>query len=131
MIWGEGHPRWLLFAGEVLISAREFNEEHRRKMSVEVKGLAETVRKAKDAIRTASTAASRMSDSATRVVNTVAQVEAMTKQLDAANDDLTAALGTMTNGGPPLDDGGSSQSATLNVDQAASVVADANSKPAA
>ena len=43
-MWSETHPRWLLFAGEVVISAEEVNREHRRKMSVEVKGLAEIVR---------------------------------------------------------------------------------------
>lgn len=71
-------------------------------MSVEVKGLAEIVRQAKDAIRTASDAAASMRSSATDLAATVGQVLDMQKQLDAANADLKAAVGAMSNGGPPL-----------------------------
>lgn len=72
-------------------------------MSVEVKGLAEIVRQAKDAIRTASDAAAGMRNSATDLAATVGQVLDMQKQLDAANADLKAAVGAMSNGAPPLD----------------------------
>jgi hypothetical protein len=128
-MWSETHPRWLLFAGEVVVSAQELEREYR--MSVEVKGLADTVRRAKEAIRTASTAAERMNDSAQRVSATVAQVESMIVELDQANADLTAALGSMTNGGPPLDEPASSQGSSesgLTPSQAANVVA-AQNKP--
>ncbi|MCK1742204.1 hypothetical protein IVA80_15370 [Bradyrhizobium sp. 139] len=129
-MWSETHPRWLLFGGELLISANEINQERRRKMSVEVKGLAEIVRQAKDAIRTASDAAAGMRASATELSSTVGQVLDMKRQLDTANADLKAAVGAMSNGGPPLDEPASSSPSSLNLDQAASVVADANLKPA-
>jgi hypothetical protein len=131
-MWSEQHPRWLLFGGELLISAREINEERRRNMSVEVKGLADIVRAAKDAIRVASDAADGMRASAAELASTVAQVMGMKQELDTANADLKAAVGQMSNGGPPLDQPSSSSTsssnagATLTVDQAASVVAAAN-----
>ncbi|RZN09657.1 hypothetical protein CWO91_16650 [Bradyrhizobium genosp. SA-3] len=122
-MWSETHPRWLLFAGEVVISAEELEREYQ--MSVEVKGLADIVRQAKDAIRTASDAAAGMRASANELTSTVGQVLDMQRQLDAANADLKAAVGAMSNGGPPLDAPASSSSG-LTVDQAASVVAAQN-----
>jgi multidrug resistance efflux pump len=105
-MWSASHPRWILFEGEVLISAEEIREEERRrKMSVQVKGLADTVRQAKAAIDKASTVATRVNTSASQLVVTMAAVEDMTAQLDGANADLQAALGTVTNGAPPLEVG--------------------------
>lgn len=120
-MWDKRHPRWLLFAGEVVVSAREIQERH---MAAEVKGLAETIRQAKQAISKASNVAARVNASATELVQNMAAVDDMTQQLDAANAELKAALGTITNGGPPLDDGGSASKLTLG--QAANVVAEAN-----
>ena len=88
-------PR-LLF-GAVLTAAE------REAMSVEVKGLADTIRNAKAAISKASDAAARLNGSAGRLTATLAQVEDMTTQLDTANADLQAAVGQLSNGGPPLD----------------------------
>lgn len=127
-MWSETHPRWLLFAGEVVISAEELEREYR--MSVEVKGLADIVRQAKEAIRVASDAADGMRQSASDLTSTVAQVMDMKRQLDTANADLRAAVGAMSNGGPPLEQPSSSagsSSSGLTVDQAASVVAAQNS----
>lgn len=121
-MWGEHHPRWLLFAGEVVIAAREIEE---RRMAAEVKGLAETVRQAKQAIARASSVAQRVNNSAASLASTMQRVEDMTVELDKANAELTGALGTITNGGPPLDDGGSEQ---LTLDQALNVVTEANSR---
>jgi hypothetical protein len=105
-MWSARHPRWILFEGEVLISAEEIREkERRRKMSVQVKGLADTVRQAKAAIDKASTVATRVNTSASQLVATMAAVEDMTSHLDGANADLQAALGAVTNGAPPLDAG--------------------------
>lgn len=73
-------------------------------MSVEVKGLAEIVRQAKEAITLASSAGPKLRDSAQRVADKVSQVNDMIKQLDAADADLGAAIGAMSNGGPPLTD---------------------------
>lgn len=72
-------------------------------MSVEVKGLADVVRRAKQAINAASDAAGRMQGSAERVTMRVAQVEEMVAQLDAAEAELGAAVGQLSNGGPPLE----------------------------
>lgn len=109
------------FARRLRIAVYDTNREYR--MSVEVKGLAETVRRAKEAIGKASTAAVRMESSANRVSDRVAQVENMIKQLDAAEADLGAAVGALSNGGPPLDDASNS---SLTLDQAKSVVHEAN-----
>lgn len=111
------------FAARLSIAVYDTNREYRRKMAAEVKGLAETVRQAKQAIARASSVAQRVNNSAASLAGTMQQVEEMTKQLDSANAELTAALGTITNGGPPLGDGGQ---LPLTLDQAASVVADAN-----
>lgn len=119
-MWDETHPRWLLFAGEVVISAREIEE---RRMAAEVRNLSEIVRQAKQAIGKAGVVADRVNSSANGLLQTMQRVEIMTKELDSANAELTAALGTITNGGPPLDGGGSEP---LTLDQAASVVAEAN-----
>jgi ABC-type transporter Mla subunit MlaD len=73
-------------------------------MSVEVKGLADIVRQAKEAISLASSAGPKLRDSAQRVADKVTQVNDMIKQLDAADADLGAAIGAMSNGGPPLAD---------------------------
>jgi hypothetical protein len=116
------------FAARLSIAVYDTNREWRRKrMSVEVKGLADIVREAKDAIRTASNAASGMRASAKELTSTVAQVVDMQRQLDSANADLKAAVGAMSNGGPggPLD-GPDNSSNSLTLDQAANVVADAN-----
>ena len=86
---------WAWFAASVLGAAAEIRAEDR--MSVEVKGLADTVLQARAAIAQASTAAMRMNDSALRV----AQVEDMIKQLNVAEADLAAAVGQLSNGGPP------------------------------
>ena len=90
------------FAARLMIAVYDINREHR--MSVEVKGLADVVRRAKQAINAASDAAGRMQTSAERVTARVSQVEDMVKQLDAAEADLAAAVGQLSNGGPPLDD---------------------------
>jgi hypothetical protein len=103
-MWSEHHDRWNIFAADVLVTAREINQEHRRNMSVEVKNLADVVRQAKEAIGKASTAAYRMNSSAGNLVSTVKQVEGMIGDLDKANAELQAAVGGLSNGGPPLDD---------------------------
>jgi len=72
-------------------------------MSVEVKGLADTIRRAKAAIGKASSAAKRMDDSASRLTDTLPQVEELTSQLDAATSELQGAIAGLTNGGPPLE----------------------------
>lgn len=84
-------------------SEKSNKPKEKPKMSVEVKGLAATVRNAKEAIAKASDASAGMQQSAQKLVDTVAQVDAMRKEMDAAEAELQAALGTMTNGGPPLD----------------------------
>lgn len=130
-MWSETHPRWLLFAGEVVISAEELEREYQ--MSVEVKGLADIVRQAKDAIRIASDAAAGMRASANELTGTVNQVLEMKDELDRANADLKAAVGAMSNGGPPLDQPSSSagsslgSASALTADQAATIVAAQNS----
>lgn len=94
------HDALAIYAVNVLAAVNDVNEEHR--MSVQVTGLADTVRRAKAAIDAAGGAAARLESSANAVVNTIGAVDDMTKQLDAANADLQAAVGVMTNGGPPL-----------------------------
>jgi prophage DNA circulation protein len=91
-------------------------------MAVEVRGLADIVREAKNAIRTASDAAAGMRNSANELTSTVAQVLDMQKQLDSANADLRAAVGAMSNGG----DQPESSSPSLTLNQATNVVAEAN-----
>ena len=91
-----------LFTALIERLAKAHNARVERRMSVQVTGLADTVRRAKAAIDAASGAASRLESSANAVVNTIGAVDDMTKQLDAANADLQAAVGVMTNGGPPL-----------------------------
>lgn len=91
--------RW--FAARLSIAVYDTNREYR--MSVEVKGLAETVRKAKTAISKASDVSSRMQTSAARLTETLGQVEDMTKQLDDAQAELQGVVGQLSNGGPPLD----------------------------
>lgn len=97
-------------------------------MSVQVRGLAETVRNAKAAIALASTASERMTVSAGRVVERVAQVESMIKELDSAEAELGAALGQMSNGGPPLDDGETAPAAPLTISGSLVQVAAANAE---
>lgn len=86
---------------ERLAGAHRANVE--RRMSVQVLGLADTVRKAKAAIDAAGGAATKLKASAEAVVSTIGVVTDMTAQLDAANRDLTDAVSVMSNGGPPLD----------------------------
>ena len=90
---------WAWSAASVLGAAAEIRAKDR--MSVEVKGLADTVRQARAAITQASTAAARMQDSAQRVHAGVAQVEDMISQLNTAEADLAAAVGQLSNGGRP------------------------------
>lgn len=85
-------------------------------MSVEVRGLADIVREAKEAIGKAASSAERMRNSATRLTGTLSQVEDMTDQLDAAHADLQGAVGLLSNGGPPLDDAPRSSHDTFGVD---------------
>lgn len=92
-----------LFIALVERLAKAHNASVERRMSVQVTGLADTVRRAKAAIDAAGGAAVRLESSANAVVNTIGAVDNMTKQLDAANADLQAAVGVMTNGGPPLE----------------------------
>jgi hypothetical protein len=92
-----------LFVALIGRLADAHNARAERRMSVQVLGLADTVRKAKAAIDAASTAATRLKSSAEAVVATIGTVNDMTAQLDAANRDLTDAVGVMTNGGPPLE----------------------------
>jgi hypothetical protein len=92
-----------LFVALIGRLADAHNARVERRMSVQVLGLADTVRKAKVAIDAASVAATRLKSSAEAVVATIGTVTDMTAQLDAANRDLTDAVGVMTNGGPPLE----------------------------
>lgn len=92
-----------LFVALIERLAVAHNARVERRMSVQVSGLADTVRKAKAAIDAAGGAAQRLNDSATAVVNTIGKVDAMTQQLDAANRDLNDAVAVMSNGGPPLE----------------------------
>lgn len=96
------------FAARLMLAVYDENAARRKlqekRMSVEVKGLAETVRKAKAAIGKASDAAVRMQSSAENLTSVLGQVESMTAQLDAASAELQAAVGGLSNGGPPLDD---------------------------
>lgn len=121
-MWSEQSPRWLLFAGDVLITAHEINREYQ--MAVEVKGLAETVRRAKSALGSASLAAGKLEDASVSVYKRVKQVEAMTSELVAAEQELGNVVDALSNGGPPLEEPSSSSQLTL--DQAASVVNEAN-----
>lgn len=100
-MWDENHPRYLLFAGDVLLSSKELEERDRR-MSVEVKGLADVVRSVKQAISVASNAAADMQKTAQSVVSKINQVNSLHQELVAADADLAAAIGEMSNGGPPL-----------------------------
>lgn len=93
-------------------------------MSVEVKGLAETIRNAKKAIANASDVSARMQASAQRLTGTLAQVEEMTQQLDSAHAELQAAVGQLSNGGPPLDE--PAPSAPISLQAAANLVGEAN-----
>jgi uncharacterized phage infection (PIP) family protein YhgE len=72
-------------------------------MSIEVKGLADTVRLAKEAMRKAADSAMQLEFSAGQLTKTLAQVSGLTGELDAANADLQAAVGQLSNGGPPLE----------------------------
>lgn len=96
---------WLVLAFVVIagLAYALHTFERETPMSLEVKGLADTIRAAKVAISKASDAAARMQGSAGRLTDTLGQVEDMTNQLDAANADLQGAVGTLSNGGPPLD----------------------------
>lgn len=106
-----------LFAGLLGVIVHDLNQDTEREhMSVEVKGLAESIRKAKAAIGKASTASARMQTSADRLTDTLAQVEDMTNQLDAAHAELQGAVGTLSNGGPPLDDTSSGQQVVIGMD---------------
>lgn len=82
-------------------------------MSVQVQALADVVRNAKAAIATAGDSALRLKGSAQRVVQRVAEVEAMVGELNAAEVELADALGSTSNGGPPLDTGASTSSASV------------------
>lgn len=92
------HFEWL---AERLVA--HLAEDQENTMSVEVRGLADTIRKAKLAIAKASDAAARMQASAGNLTGTLAQVDDMTDQLDAAHAELQGAVGMLSNGGPPLD----------------------------
>ena len=84
-------------------------------MAIEVKGLADTVRAAKEMVRKASDEAAKMADSAERLKETIAQVTQVRQELDDAQAELQAALGAMTNGGPSLwQDEGSYEGATFD-----------------
>lgn len=89
-----------LFVALIGRLADAHNARVERRMSVQVSGLADTVRKAKAAIDAASGAATRLKSSADAVTATIGTVTDMTAQLDAANAELTAAVGVMTNGDP-------------------------------
>ena len=117
--------RW--FAARLMVAMYDVNVESRREsgMSVEVKGLAATIRDAKKAIANASDASARMQASAQRLTSTLAQVEEMTSQLDAAHAELQAAVGQLSNGGPPLEEPAQSSPAT-SVAASLRMVEDAN-----
>ena len=83
-------------------------------MAIEVKGLADTVRAAKEMVRKASDEAAKMADSAERLKETVAQVTQARQELDNAQAELQAALGAMTNGGPSLWQDEGSEGATTD-----------------
>lgn len=101
-MWDESHPRWLLFAGDVMVTATEIKERDER-MSVEVKGLADVVRQVKSAISVATTAAAAMQTTANSVVDKINQVNELHTELKQADADLGAAIGLMSNGAPPLE----------------------------
>jgi ABC-type transporter Mla subunit MlaD len=73
-------------------------------MSVIVKGLADTVRRAKAGIVRAGESAQGLNDSAENLNTVVDKVDAMKVELDGAAAELQGALGGLTNGGPPLAD---------------------------
>jgi cbb3-type cytochrome oxidase cytochrome c subunit len=103
-VLSKDEQKWL--AARLSIAVHDTNNEQRKRehqMSLEVKGLADTIRQAKTAISKASDAAARMNASAGRLTTTLAQVEDMTNQLDSANADLQGAVATLSNGGPPLE----------------------------
>ena len=96
--------RW--FGARLSIAVYDTNREYPREeaeMPVEVRSLAETVRRTKDAIRHASDMAARMQRSAENLTGTLSQVDDLTDELESANAELQAAVGTLSNGGPPLE----------------------------
>ncbi len=73
-------------------------------MSVQhITGLAEIVRQTKASLAEAASAAGEMQTSAASVTAKVSQIKDMTAELKAADAELGAAIGTMSNGGPPLE----------------------------
>lgn len=91
-------------------------------MSVQVQALADVVRNAKAAIATAGDSAVRLKGSAERVVQRVAEVEAMVGELNAAEVELAAALGSTSNGGPPLETGGTTSNVSPEAGINASII---------
>ena len=80
--------------------------EGSKKVSSEVKGLAETVRQAKSSLARARASADKLARSAGDLGDTVSLVEAMTLDLDKANAELKSEMHGMTNG-PPDEGAGS------------------------
>jgi uncharacterized phage infection (PIP) family protein YhgE len=98
------YAREAQFAHRLAVAVYDVNYESGKRdlMAVQVKGLADTIRSAKEAIGKASAAAERMKASANDLTGTLAVVEDVTNQLDTANADLKSAVGLLSNGGPPL-----------------------------
>jgi predicted ribosome quality control (RQC) complex YloA/Tae2 family protein len=92
--------RW--FGARLAIAVYDTNRE--MKFMEEIKGLAATVKRAKNAIRSASDSSKRLEHSANALASNLGQVEGLTRELDGANAELQAAIGLLSNGGPPLDD---------------------------
>lgn len=93
--------RW--FATRLMLAVYDINRDGKQRMSVEVKGLADTVRKAREGIAAASAKAAKLAASADALGQNLAAVDSVTQQLDAANAELQAAVGQLSNGGPTLD----------------------------
>jgi ABC-type transporter Mla subunit MlaD len=128
-MWSESHERWLLFAGDVLISANEINRE--LQMSAQIKGLAETVRRAKSVLGVAGQAAQRLEGAAAGLAETVATVDAMTGEIVAADTELRGVVDAMKEDNGPLPAStepslGTAVGAPLTLGQSVNIVHEAN-----
>jgi hypothetical protein len=100
-MWSEASDRWLIFAADVLVSADEINREYL--MSAQIKGLAETVRRAKSVLGVAGQAAQRLEGAAAGLAETVATVDAMTGEIVEADKELRTVVDALKDGAAPLD----------------------------
>lgn len=120
--WDSSHPRWLIFAADVAITADEINRE--LLMSAQIKGLADTVRRAKSVLGVAGAAAQRLEGATAGLAETVSTVDAMTGEIIAADTELRGVVDALKDGAAPLDP--PENTSPLTLPQAVNVVQASN-----